>query len=141
MQRPLGILAGFFRIGLDELGDAVDQRMFKPLFDTPVAPFQVPLLGFLAGGALEAFGKLQHALGRIGTAVENHVLAGFLQFRLDLIVDHQLTGIDDAHVHARLDGVIEEHRMHGFAHRLVAAEGEGQVGDARRKYAHAAGCR
>ena len=65
-----------------------------------------------------------------GRAVEDHVLAGLAQLRIDLVVDGELAGIDDAHVHARLDGVVEEHGMHRLAHRLVAAEREGEVRDA-----------
>ena len=93
-------------------------------------------LGFLAGRALEALGDLQHALGRraagLRHAVEHDILAGLAQLRVDRFVDGELAGIDDAHVHAALDGMVEEHRVHGLAHRLVAAEREGQVGDAAR---------
>jgi hypothetical protein len=41
----------------------------------------------------------------------------------------ELAGIDDAHVHARLDGVVQEDGVHRLAHGLIAAEGKGQVGD------------
>ena len=54
----------------------------------------------------------------------------FAQLGIDVVVNGELAGIDDAHVHAGLDGVVEKHRMHRVAHRLVAAEGEGEVGDA-----------
>ena len=72
----------------------------------------------------------QQPLGRVGAAVEQHVLDAFAQGRGNVLIDGELAGIDDAHVHARLDGVEQEHRMHRLAHRLVAAEGEGEVGDA-----------
>ena len=52
---------------------------------------------------------------------------GLAQLRVDVVIDRQLAGIDDAHVHAGLDGVIEEHRVHRLAHGLVAAEREGKV--------------
>jgi hypothetical protein len=38
------------------------------------------------------------------------------------MVDRDLAGIDDAHIHAGGDGVIEKHRVHRLAHRLVAAD-------------------
>jgi hypothetical protein len=57
----------------------------------------------------------------------SHALA---QLGIDVVVDRELPGVDDAHVHAGLDGVIEEHRVHRLAHRLVAAERERQVRDA-----------
>src|SRR5690606_26367159 len=71
---------------------------------------------------------LKHALGGVGAAVEDDILTGFAQFGLDGFVDDQLPGIDDAHIHAGLDGVIEEHRVHRFTHRFVAAERKAQVG-------------
>ncbi len=103
--------------------------MLQPLLDRPAAPFRVLRLDDLAG-ALVLGRQLEKPLGRIGIAVENHVLTSIAQFLWDLVVDLQLAGVDDAHVHACLDGIVEEHGVHRLAHRLVAAEGEGEVGDA-----------
>ena len=97
-----------------------------------LAPAEVVRLRFFRAGAAEPFGHGEHALGRVGAAVQDHVLAGLAQFRVDLVIDRELAGVDDAHVHAGLDRVVEEHRVHRLAHRLVAAEGERQVGDAAR---------
>ena len=80
--------------------------------------------------ALEARGDLEQPLGGIGAPVEDHVLARLAQLRLDLLVDRQLPGVDDAHVHAGGDRVVEEHRVHRLAHRVVAAERERDVADA-----------
>ena len=38
--------------------------------------------------------------------------------------------IDDAHVHAGLAGMVQESTVEGSANRLVASEGEGNVGNA-----------
>ena len=38
--------------------------------------------------------------------------------------------IDDAHVHASLAGMVQEGAVEGSANRLIASEGEGDVGDA-----------
>ncbi len=73
-------------------------------------------------------GDLQQPFRGIGTAVQHHVLDAFAQFPGDLVVDGQLAGVDDAHVHAGLDGVIEEHGVDRLAHRVVAAERERHVG-------------
>ena len=54
------------------------------------------------------------------------------QLGIDVVVERELAGIDDAHIHAGLDGVIEEHRVHRLAHAVVAAEGEGEVRHAAR---------
>ena len=46
---------------------------------------------------------------------------------IEIVVHRHLAGIDDAHVHAGLDGVIEEHRVHRLAHPFVATERERKV--------------
>ena len=79
-----------------------------------------------------ALGESEQPLRRVGAAVEHDVLARLAQLRVDRLVDRELAGIDDAHVHAGLDGVIEKDRVHRLAHRLVAAEREREVGDAAR---------
>ncbi len=100
--------------------------MRQPLLHRPAAPGEIGFL-LLAGLAAVALGQRQQPLGRIGAAIEHHVFHRLAQFRLDVVIDDHLPGIDDAHVHPGLDGVIEEDRMHRFAHRLVAAEREGKV--------------
>ena len=67
-----------------------------------------------------------------GRRFEHHVLDALAQLRGNVVVDRELAGVDDAHVHAGLDGVVEEHRVHRLAHRVVAAEGEGDVATRRR---------
>ncbi len=42
----------------------------------------------------------------------------------DVVVHPDRARVHDAHVHARLDGVVEEGRVDGLAHGLVAAEAE-----------------
>jgi hypothetical protein len=54
------------------------------------------------GLAAEFLGEFEQPLGAPGSAVEDHVLAGLAQLRIDVVIDDQLAGIDDAHVHARL---------------------------------------
>ena len=66
-------------------------------------------------------------LGGIGAAVEKNVLDEYFEFGLDLFIDFKHAGIDDAHVHAGRDGVIEKRRMHSFANFVVATETEGNV--------------
>ena len=55
-------------------------------------------------------------------AVEDDILDRLTQFRIDTVIDRQVAGIDDAHIHARLDGVIEEDTVDRPAYRLIAAE-------------------
>ena len=125
-KRTRRFVPGLLDVGFDEIGDAVNERVRQPLLDRPFAPGEVGFLLFLAVTAM-ALGQRQQPLGGIGAAVEYHVLAGLAQLRIEVVIDRHLSGIDDAHIHAGFDGVIEEHRMHRLAHRFVAAERERQV--------------
>src|SRR5262249_16712457 len=57
-------------------------------------------------------------------------LAGLTQLRVEIVVNGDLASIDNAHIHARLDGVIQKHGVHRLAHPLVSTERKGQVRDA-----------
>ena len=48
----------------------------------------------------------------------------------DVLVDDELAGVDDPHVEPGADRVVEERGVHRLADDVVAAEGEGEVGDA-----------
>ncbi len=93
------------------------------------APLVVGRLGLLAVAG-ELGGDLEQPLGGVGPAVEDDVLDALAQPRVDLVVDDERAGVDDAHVHAGGDRVVQEHRVDGLAHGVVAAEGERHVGDA-----------
>ncbi len=92
-----------------------------------MAPAHVLGAGLRLARAAITLGDLQQPLGAVLAAVQHHVFAGLAQVRIDALINRKLAGIDDAHIHARLDGVVEEDGMHLLAHRLVAAEGEGEV--------------
>ena len=105
----------FLDVGGDEIRDAVNERMGQAFLNRPFAPGEVGLLFFLALAAV-TFGKREQPFGRVDAAVEHDVLARLAQFRIEIVVDRDLPGIDDTHVHAGGDGVGEEHRMHRLAH-------------------------
>ena len=130
-QRAAQLDAGFLGIGFDVGVDAFDQRVRKALLDRAVAPF----FGLLftrdcSACAFQRFAEFHQALGRVGTAIQQHVLDQHFQLRLDLLVHLEHAGIHDAHVHARRNGVIEERGVHGFADFVVAAEAERDIRDA-----------
>ena len=127
LDRAGGGETGFLGILDDMRVDALDQRMLEPLDHRPAAPFGGFLLGFFVLAA-EGLGERDQLFGRVIAAVPDHVLAGFTQYGVDIVIDVELPRIDDAHVHARLDRVVQEHAVHRAAHRLVAAEAERQVG-------------
>ena len=58
-----------------------------------------------------------------------------MQLRLDVLVNSELAGVDDAHIKAGFNGVVQEHRVHCFANGVVAAERERNVARRRPKCA------
>ena len=79
--------------------DAVHERVRQPLLDGALPPRDVRFL--LLAGALDLLGELHQPLGRVRPAVEDHVLDVLEQLLRDVLVDDELAGVDDAHVHAR----------------------------------------
>ena len=69
------------------------------------------------------------SLGAVGAPVEQDILDQFEQVGGNLFVDTEHAGIDDAHVHAGFDRVIEKRRVHRFAHRIVAAKRKRNIAD------------
>ncbi len=124
--------AGLFGVLVDVVGDAFDEGVFEAFGDGPGAPFLFGGSGvfFAAGGGFDAFGEVEEAFGGVVAAVEEDVLNVFAQFGVDVVVDLEHAGVDDAHVEAGGACVVEEDGVHGFAHGVVAAEGEGNVADA-----------
>ena len=102
--------ASFFGILDDVLVDPFDQGVLHPLGDRRVAPGKI-FAGLLLAVALDRFGKFQQPVGRIGAAIQQHVFDTLQQIFGDLFVDFQLPGIDDAHVQAGLDGVVQETQL------------------------------
>ena len=78
----------------------------------------------------QGLGEIGQSLGGIGPAVEEHVFHAFEQLFWDFFIDFYHTGIDDAHIHARLYGVVEKSGVHRFPDDVVAAVGERDIADA-----------
>ncbi len=116
-------------VGLGVVVDALHQRMGDALGDGQLAPLLVDRFGLhpLAG---ELRGDLEQALRRVRAAVEDDVFDALAQSRIELVVGDEGAGIHDAHVHAGRDRVEQEDGVNGLAHRVIAAEGEGDVGNA-----------
>ena len=81
---------------------------------------------------LQPLGEGDEPLGGVGAAVQEDVLDQLEELLRDLLVDRELARVDDPHVHAGGDGVVEEGRVHRLAHGVVPAEGERDVRDAAR---------
>ena len=127
LQRHRVFLQRFFGVGNDEVRDAAQQRVLQALFHADFAPRQIGFDLLAAALALETLGIVHQDFRGIGTAVEQHVLHLLEHVLGDVFIDLEHAGVDDAHVHARLDGVVEEGAVHRFAHLVVAAEAETDV--------------
>ena len=78
-------LPRLFDVLLDEVDDAVDERVRQPRLDRAVAPGQIVLL--LRARALDRRGELHQPLGGIRAAVEDDVLDALEQILRDVLVD------------------------------------------------------
>ncbi len=122
MQRPLGLSTRLLGILFDEVGDPLDQRMLQPLAHRPAAPRLIPRILGLGTGTAILLGDGQQLLGGVVIEVEHHRLDLLFELGRNVFIDGELTGVDDPHVHAVLDGVVEEDGVNRFPHRLVATE-------------------
>ena len=133
-------LVALFRVGRDEFSDALNQGVAQTLLNgdgvlrgaTP-GQFGAVILGCtldLLGHGQQALGRCQAGVFAIlehGLAIQHHVFDQFAQMGFQLVVHTDHAGVDNAHVHACLNGVVQEHGVDGFAHGLVAAEAERHV--------------
>ena len=131
VQRLVGFLARGLGVDLDELRDAVHQRMRQPLGDRRLAPREIGFL-LLGAFAFEAGSRIEQTLRAIRASIQNDVFDQLTQVGRDVVVDGELARVDDAHVHTSRDGVVEENGVHRLAHRLVAAKRERQIRNTAR---------
>ena len=120
MEGAFGGLAGFFYVGLDVGVYAVDEGVLDAVGDGERTPCVV--LDGLAVGGSDGVGDGEKSLGGVGGPVENNVLDGVAQVEGDVLIDAELSGVDDAHVHAGAGGVVEEDGVDGLADGVVAPE-------------------
>ena len=137
-QRPLDDLetrrvvpAGGLHVFLDVIGDPLDEGVRQSLLHAEGSPGvglgdvgRVPLL--------DRLGVFDQPVGRVGSPIEEHVLDPLPQFGLDLLIDPQLPRVDDPHIHAGLNGVIQEAGVHRLADELIASKRERDVAHAPR---------
>ena len=129
VQRTARLLPCQFGVFFDEAVDAVHQGVADAPVHRPVAPGQV-LGAHFALLRLVLFRLGQQAFGAVAAAIEHHVFDRLAQGRVQVVVQGQGAGVDDAHVHAGTDGVVQEHAVDGFAYGVVAPERERDVGHA-----------
>ena len=127
MQGAFERQARLFGILDDEFIDAMNQCMFQAWADILLPPGQVTR--HLRALALPAvlLGHLQQAVGRIIATIQDYILNALAELSVDIVINVQLAGIHNPHIHARTDRMEEENRVHGPTHRLIATEGERDV--------------
>ena len=114
----------------DEGVVALDERVGQPLVDRELAPGEV-VAGALHGRAARVPRRdLEQAVGGVGAAVEDDVLDALEELGVDVVVLRDDARVDDRHVEAGLDRVVQEHRVDRLADAVVAAERERDVGHA-----------
>ena len=62
--------------------------------------------------------------------VKSDLSQNFAQICRDVIVDRQLSRVDDTHIHAVVDGVVQEHTMESLSQLIEAPKGKTQVREA-----------
>ena len=108
--------AAFFGIGDDEIGDALDQRVREPRFDRQLAPGKVGP-GVLGLAFLDRLREFDQRFAGLRRFVEHDVFHFLAQRRVEVVVDADHAGVDDAHRQPGPDGVIEENGVDRLAHR------------------------
>src|ERR687898_802166 len=132
LHRALVLVARLLNIVLDVLGDALDQSVLDALHRRPRAPLLSLRLRVALASLAVLLGQLQEAFRSVVPAVQDYVLDGLAQLLVYLVVDLELAGVHDAHREPGVYGVIEEDGVYRLAHRVIAAEREGDVRDAAR---------
>ena len=115
IERPSPLASRLLGVVHDVARDPVYERVSETILHRTGSPFLVAHhLLLRRPGVLP--GARRQALGRVGTPVEEHVLHRLQKVGRHVVVDRECSGVDDGHVQTRLDGVVEERRVHRFAH-------------------------
>ncbi len=128
-KRTSQLLPRLFRVGIDKIDDAFDQRVLKTLLHCSRAPSLLRLLflGAPIPRRFQPFCKIHQSLGGIGAAIQQHILHHREELRFDLLVDLEHPRIHDRHIEASLDRMVEEGRVHRLTDGIIPTEGEGDI--------------
>ncbi len=130
VERPLGPEPRLFGVLENELVETLHQRVLQALFHRELAPLEIIAAPGGARAALELLGNLQQPFRGIGAPRENDVLTAFAEVGGYVLVNRELARVDDTHGQTGANGVVEKYRVHGLAHRVVAAERKRHIADA-----------
>ncbi len=131
VERAIRGEARLLGIGHDERVDAFNQRVPQTFLHRRAAPLRIVDHGFVAARRVFA-GDCEQLVGGVGPTIQHDVLYAIAQRLRNLVVDAQLTRVDDAHRKPRANRVVQEHRVDRFANGIVASKRERHVADATR---------
>ena len=106
LDGAIALLPRLLRIFHDVVENALYESVGEPFLYALIAPLEVIPLGLYS--ARDSSRQLGETLGGLGPAVEQNVLDGGEEILGDVVVHRQLTRVDDAHVHAGTDGMVQE---------------------------------
>ena len=128
VQGALRQATHLIRIAFDVPVDSLDQRMDQTVVYRQRAPLLVAAV-LLLGAPLELLRHTQQLLCRIFRSVQNDILYSGSQAGVDFVVDTKLPRVDDGHVEASLNRVIEKDRMNRLTDPVLAAERERNIAE------------
>jgi len=126
-KRPSILLTRLLRVLVDVIRNSLQEGVKQTLIHRPSSPGLV-LHGRFAPG-LDRLRKLQHALRGIRSAVQQHILHALLKIGGNFLVNRQLTGVDDGHIQAGLDGMVEKAGVHRFPDGVIPAKRKGNIAE------------
>ena len=129
LQRPPVLLPGVFRVGVDVVRDPFQQCMLQTFFHEALTPTLIASVLLPFRLLLDGLGQFDQTLGSVRTPVEQNVFDMFQQDRVNLFIDLQLSGIDDSHIEAGVDGVVQEGGVHGLSHHVVPSKGKRHIAE------------
>jgi hypothetical protein len=115
---------------IDEVVDALDQRVLQALARPAARASSGPPGAPCCCRRPVAIGDVQQRSVASSRRLRTTSSTASRAAPPAVVVDGQLARVDDAHVHAGANGVVQEHGVDRLAHRVVAAEREGHVGHA-----------
>ena len=120
-DRSVRLLSCFLSVLFDELSDSFDQRIAESFFDRAFTPAEI-FCGCRRAGVRKSLCDLHQPFSCIGSSIQNGIFDRLLEVLRDLIINRQLSCVDNSHRQSSFDGVVEKDRMDGFSYGIVAAE-------------------
>ena len=110
VERPRILAPRLLDVLLDEIDDAVDERVRQPRLDRAAIATRVQFAFLLRALAPSLANSTRRSVASGRRLKMTSSTRSSRSFGMSSH-DHQLAGVDDAHVHAGLDGVIQKRRV------------------------------